>query len=113
MAAVYSLGVLRAPTYCWDLQSFRILWVVGFQLTVLGASSRKKIKVAFKTAPFCPRAPGRVPGRVRAEVVVAGAAGSSDQLMGEAAPQPLRGPGCRALRPGPESPSLAAIPVHT
>lgn len=56
---------------------------------------------------------GPVHGRARAEVVVAGAAGSSDQLMGEAVPQPPRGPGCRALRPGPESRRLAAIPVRT
>lgn len=45
--------------------------------------------------------------------MVAGAAGSSDQLMGEAAPQPPRGPGFRALRPGLESRRLATIPVHT
>lgn len=54
-----------------------------------------------------------VPELVRTEVVVAGAAGSSDQLMGEAVPQPRRGPGSRALRPGPESWRLAAITVRT
>jgi hypothetical protein len=65
-----------------------------------------------QTCPLHPPVPRPVQERVRAEVVMAGAAGSSDQLMGEAAPQPLRGPGRPELRPGPESRRLATIPAR-
>lgn len=66
-----------------------------------------------QTSPLHLPVQSPVPKRVKAEVVVVGAAGSSDQLMGEAAPQQPRGPGCRALRPGPESRILATIPFRT
>lgn len=46
-------------------------------------------------------------------MVAARAAGSPDQLMGEAAPQPPRGPGRRALRPGLKSRRLAKITACT
>lgn len=76
------------------------------------SKKREEISVQTNRSPTSPGI-GPAPGRARTEVVVVGAAGSSDQLMGEAAPQPPRGPGCRDLRPGPESWRLATIPVCT
>lgn len=76
--------------------------------------SKKAGNAAIKyTGPLHQPILGLVPEHARTEVVVAGAAGSSDQLMGEAVPQPWRGPGCPTLRPGPESRRLGAIPVCT
>lgn len=101
------MGTLWVPSNCWNLWPFRI------PLGAVSEGGLEKTAGNVHTCPLHPPVRGPVLQHARAEVVMAGAAGSSDQLMGEAAPQPPRGPGRPALRPGLESRRLATIPAHT